>query len=214
MMKRIALLMSAAVLFACSEEEIQDTGYTMRVQAGEVTGKTQSVSLTNGWVNVTEVELEDENEIDSLEVEIDIEGLYQFDLITGNSTPAFPSYMMPAGTYTELEVQMGDDDSSTQSVHLEADYSDTAGNVVPLIVDIMEEIELEIEDEVNGIQVQPNQISTLNVVMGINAILNTIDLSTATQTNGQILINAQSNTSLYTQLVELLNVEIEVEDDD
>lgn len=168
--------------------------------------------MTNGYVNVTEVELENEDQNDT-EVEIDIEGLYQFDLITGQSTPSFPTSTVPAGTYQELEVQMGDD-SSMISVYLEADYTDTTGTIVPVVVTVTEEVSIEVEDEVNGIQVQPGQVSTLDLIMGINVILSGTNLTSATINNGQININENENEALYEYIVERLNVEIEVEDYD
>lgn len=214
-MKKLILMASAVALMSCEQEQVNsDTGYSMRVVADNGAGKASSVMLTSGYANVTEVELEKEDDIDSLEVEVDIDGLYRFDLMTGVSSPAFPIVQIPAGTYHELEVKMGDDDSSLRAIHIEADYVDSNGVSTPIVIDVDQEVEFELEDEVNGIQVNANSVQQLNVVMGINAILGAIDWSLASQVNGQIVVDSQTNTVLYAQLVQLLNVECEVEDDD
>lgn len=212
-MKRILFVVALAVigLVACEKADQEVTGYSIKVLAGKSTAKTNSVTLTGGYANVTEVELENEN--DTVDVEIDIEGLYTFDLMTGISTPAFPTALVPAGTYHELEIEMGDESDTIVALCIEADYQDTSGTTIPITINITGEVEFEIEDTA-GIQITTTQINNILVLIDLNTIIGSIDWSTATVTNNEILVDKQNNQTIYEEILEMLNEEVELDDDD
>lgn len=210
-----ALLAVVAGLMACEKDVSvgEKTGYTIKVMAEQSSGKVSAITLNSGYATVTEVELENEDDVDSLEVEVDIEGNFRFDLITGISAPSFPVAYVPAGIYDELEVKLGrDDDPHIDALHLEATFTDTAGGIsTPIEIDLEEKIDIEIEDE-DGIDIQPNQINNLVVSLDIVAILEAYDWSDATVTNGVIIVDSQNNVDIYQQLIAMLSIEIKVED--
>ena len=107
---------------ACSKDEKSDpvTGYSLSLKSGPAPGKTQgTVVLNSAYAVLTEVELEDDDS-NGDDVEIDIEGEFTFDLLSGTSVPNLPLAGIPAGTYEEIEIKLGDDDNGN-AVSLYAD---------------------------------------------------------------------------------------------
>lgn len=209
-MKKLMLMMLAVTfLAACSNEELP-TGYTMSFKVGHVMQKTSHIVLDNGYAMVHEVELEKENE--AFDVEVDIEGNYRFDLITGASNPVFPMAEVNPGLYHELEIKLGNENGDV-SLYAEATYTDSAGTAYDLVLEVTHEVEFKLEDELNGISIDDQTISQLNVTLGLVQILESLDWSTYQMVNGVIRIDKDNNTTMYNAIVSALNTEIELNDD-
>lgn len=220
-MKKAVLLSLMALAFAACEKNSDDTlpgsgnnqnrvsGYQLGLQSPQFANKIQVSTIVEAWAMVTEVELEKEfNDVTTSE--IDIEGNFKVDLLTGTSNPPIPTVQIPADTYTEFGIELGDDDSPFTSL-----YAAGSTQGVNFEIEVVGEIEFEIKDEVNGIQIDPNTIHNFVVWIDIPALLNNIDFSTAQPDgDGVVRINPSSNTPLYNQIVAQLNVEVELEDDD
>lgn len=220
-MKRAALLSLITLAFAACEKNADDalpgsnnnqnlvTGYQLGLQSPQFSNKIQASTIVEAWARITEVELEKEfNDVTT--AEIDIEGNFKVDLLTGISNPPIPTVQIPADTYTEFGIELGDDDSPFTSL-----YAAGATQGVNFEIEVVGEVEFEIKDEVNGIQIDPNTINNFIVWIDIPALLNTLDFSTAQlDSDGVARINPSSNTPLYNRIVAQLNVEVELEDDD
>ena len=209
--KILGLMVASALLFASCEKEEPQTGYTISVEAGKFTGKTSAVTLSTGFVEVNEVELEFEN--DTVEIEVDIEGVYVFDLMTGVSNPAFPVAQIPAGTYHELEIAFGKNSNDT-SLYLTGAHADSAGVATNFEITIIDEFSFELEDETNGINIDPNTVSNLSVYMDIEKILEDLDWSSMQLTNGNYVINDTLNETHYDAILNALDIEVELDEDD
>lgn len=208
MNKFMILLLLATFLLACNEDKAI-TGYTVSVKSEPNKEKATSIQITSGFAIVNEVELDKDGEQFQ---EIDIEGSYRFDLVTGVSTPAFPTAEVPAGNYDELEVEMGKEDGDT-AIYIEALYSDDTSSVNVYIA-IDEELEFELEDEVNGVNIDPNTISQLNITLNLSAILSNEDWSQASRSSGAIYVSRNNNTVIYYNIVSAINTEIDLDEDD
>lgn len=204
--------MAMVVLNACTAEAPKvETGYTLELKAGVFAGKTSAVALQRAYAVVNEVELERES--DTADFEIDVQGEYTFDLLTGLSTPAFPIALIPSGIYEELEIELEQEGNDT-TVYVEATFTDSIGAVWPVILTVTESIELEIEDELNGIAIDSNAVSNLAVYWDVEGLLNAANLETAQKVNGIIYLDEDHNEGRYEAIVEALNVEIEIDDND
>lgn len=208
-MKKITLLiLSATLLMACNKEKAL-TGYSISVSSEPQKQKAATIQLTSGYATVTEVELEKDSQPYQ---EIDIEGSYRFDLLTGQSTPAFPTALVPAGNYDELEIKMGDEDGVT-AIYIEALYTDVNGST-DVFIEITDNLEFKLEDEVNGINIDPNTISQLNITLNLTAILGNVDWSQASKNGGSIYVDKNNNTLIYSNIVSAINTEIDLDEDD
>ena len=202
-------MLAVTFLAACSNEELP-TGYTLSFKVGHVMKKVSQIQLNEGYAMVHEVELEKENE--QYDIEVDIEGNFKFDLLTGESTPAFPMAEVDPGLYHELEIKLGDEEGDV-SLYAEATYTDTSGTSYDVVLEVTHEVEFKLEDELNGISIDEETISQLDVTLGLVQILEDLDWSTYQMTNGEIRIDRNTNTDMYNAIVSALNTEIELNDD-
>ncbi len=215
LMKKIWLpaLALLALGTACSEDEKSDpvTGYSLSLKSGSAPGKTQgTVVLNSAYAVLTEVELEDDDS-NGDDVEIDIEGEFTFDLLLGTSVPALPLASIPAGTYEEIEIKLGDDDNGS-ALSLSANGTRDA---VAFEIEVRGEVEFSMEDDVNGIVISPNQTTPMTAYMAIATAIDQLDWSSATaDSDGVVRINATSNPSMYSDFLSKLQAEVEIEDED
>lgn len=208
--KIFGLLTITALMVACGKEDTL-TGYTISLKLGSINGKVNPITITGGFAEVNEVEVE--NESDSFDFEVDVEGTFRFDLLTGVSSPSFPVAQIPSGTYDELSIEMGKRDNDT-AVYIEAVYEDASGNTTDVIVTITHEIKFELEDETNGINIDQNTISNLTVTLDIEKIMSAMDWDNVTLTDGKIVVNKDINRSHYDQILNALNIEVDLDEDD
>lgn len=215
-MKKSKFLVFTAALglaiSSCTTPNDGITGYTLELRTGAHSGKNSAVQITKGYAVINEVELEADLS-DTNEVEIDVEGVYVFDLITGTSTPEFPIAQIPTGIYNELEIGLWQNTSDT-TVELEGVYTDNLGTDIPLFVTITESIGLEIEDDLNGFAIDTNMINNMVVYWDFEKILLSSGIDSAVVSNGQLRIDAENNEEIYDRVVEKMNIEIEVDDND
>ncbi|NVK28339.1 MAG: DUF4382 domain-containing protein [Flavobacteriia bacterium] len=215
----ILSLLAIIGLASCEEAQLDGTnstttGYSMQMQSTDASNKFGELNFTSAFAVVTEVELERESESEDGESEIDITGNYRVDLMTGESMPEFPTVEVEAGVYEELEVTIGSEDLSETAIYLEGEYETIAGISYNFELEIVGEIELEIEDENDGIIIESNDVRDILVSIDLNTIVSSMDFDNASvNSNGVIVISAQSNEDLYAQFIAMLNVEVEAEDE-
>lgn len=210
--KLLSAVLMALFVSSCSTPNDGITGYTLEMRSGSQSGKNTTIQITKGNAIINQVELE-ASLSDTTDIEVDVEGIYRFDLITGESTPTFPIAQIPTGIYNELEIGLWQNSSDT-TIELEGVYTDSFGNDIPLFVTITESIGLEIEDDLNGFQIDTNTINNLVVYWDFESILINSGIDSAVANNGQLKIDAVNNEAIYDLIVEKLNIEIEVDDND
>ena len=210
------LMIAAAVLMsatACKKDENVNntTGYSLTMRAGAAP-RTTAWSISEAWARVHEIELESEIENGGNGSEIDIEGTFMVVLLTGISNPPIPQVIIPAGTYNELEVQLGDDDNngSGQVVFFIKGTGPANGNTVPFEVAITQAFELEILDDDAGIFLPAGDIKNLTIWVDVMNALGTLNLDGITpDADGVIRISETKNSSLFFGFLALLHGELE-----
>ncbi|NVK05884.1 MAG: hypothetical protein HWD92_13755 [Flavobacteriia bacterium] len=219
-MKYYVLSLLAMIgLVSCEEAELNnrtqsETGYTVDMQSTESSNKAGEFNLATAWMLVTEVELESEDEMEGEETEIDIEGEYFVDLLTGTVEPEFPIVEVEPGEYEELELTIGSEEENTTAIYLEGSFETFANLTYELEVEITGSFELELEDERdNVIEITRDNVKEILVQVDLEAIIAQLDLGSASVNNtGVIVINTSSNEDLYASFMAMLASQIELDD--
>lgn len=194
---------------SCSkDEEATSGGYTLRI-GDQLNKKSTTIQISQAIAYLEEVELEREvSDDDENEVEIDIEGRFTVDLLTGNTTPEIPSTEIAPGTYHELELEFGDEDRLAFDIR--GTYTDTSGQSFDFNLSTIQELEFEIEAEGNGLVIPEDYFTTLYVSIPVSDALQTLDWTSAVKdANNVININQQSNASILTAFLNALQLEVD-----
>ena len=230
------LLLSASLVFQSCDNGVDpamtQTEMTFKAVTSQNTinsnGRTEVTGLefTSALLGVTEIEIEgpeseevedgeeESEEGEEEENEIEYEGEFVIDLLNGTSTPDLGVAELPAGNYTELEVEMSPILEDGNTLFLAFNFiPDGASDLVYVEYTNQSVLELEIEDP-NGIVLEEGAISALIVQLDLDALFSNIDLSNATaDEDGVIRINATSNTDLAYAIAANLANALEVGED-
>lgn len=170
--------------------------------------KSSSIQVQSAIAFLEEVELEKEVGNDDDELEIDIEGRFRVDLLTGLSSPEIPTAQIEPGNYHELELEFGDEDR--QAFEISGTYTDTSGQIFNFTLSTIAELEFEIEAEGNGLVIPADYFVTLNVNFPVASALNNLDWNSANVGTGNtILINQQNNSALLAAFLQNLNLQVD-----
>jgi len=152
---------------------------------------------------------EDDNE------EIEFEGNFVVDLITGTSTPDFGAADITPGLYEEIEIEMGPILDGGLTMFVAFQYTPDGGTEsVSYEFSTTEEIEFELENE-SGFFLDENALNQMLIVIDLDVIFANVDLSNATADSDRIVrINNSSNSQLYGQIFQSLNDAMEGGEDD
>ena len=140
-MKTRSLLLAGALafgMFACGEDEVTLENSPAQVSMAFTTvksptgtssgGRMLSNGLTfkSGFITIREVQFEAETSTDS--VEVNLAQITKIDFATGATTPDISGLAIPAGTYSEVEVEIElQDDGDQPSMVLEGTFVDDEG---------------------------------------------------------------------------------------
>lgn len=192
---------------SCSKDETSNQGgYNLRI--GDTLNKRSTgIQVNSAVAYLEEVELEKEVGDDD-ELEIDIEGRFTVDLLTGTSNPEIPTTQIEPGTYHELELEFGDEDR--MAFDIRGTYTDTSGTSYDFTVSTIAELEFEIEAEGNGLVIPADYFVTLNVNFPVSTSLASLNWDSATiGTGNTIVINQQSNAALLAAFLQSLSLEVD-----
>lgn len=209
-MKKVSGLLALALILglsSCSkDDENTQGGYTIRIGDG-LNKKANSLQVTKALAYLEEVELEREVGDDD-EEEIDIEGRFTVDLLTGNSNPPIPTVEITPGNYHELELEFGDEDR--MALDIAGTYTDTSGTSFGFTLSLISELEFEIEAEGNGLVITEDDFTTLNVRFPVTQALQSLNWASASvDANNNITINQQTNASLLNSFLSALQLEVD-----
>ena len=211
-MKKVSVLfLPLLIVFASACNKDKEGAYRLNVIAKSAKSSSATFQLNSASCYVTELELEaddDDYRDDDDRNEIDLEGRYLVDLLTGNSSPALPEIDVVSANYDELEIEFGeDDDQGIYSFRVEGSYND-GSNDIPVIIEIEEELSYELEDD-NGISIDEDLTSQILITVDLQSALAAVDFSQAQIQNGSIIIDDDNNTSLYSDFVDALELELD-----
>lgn len=177
-----------------------------------------NVSLAEFWVNFTEIELErDEGFYDS-EDDIELQGPFEINLLSGNSIQLV-DIKIPNGIYEEIEFEFAKSKNSEsilfgKSMELTGEIN---GQAFVFSHDFEDEIEIDYEDS-NQSLVIDNNTKEVIINFDLNAVLDMVDLSTATDDDGDGLItisptDMDGNNELAEVLKQAIKTQIELMED-
>lgn len=178
----------------------------------------ENVSLNQFWVNFTEIELElDEGFYDS-DDDIELKGPFEIDLLSGNSIQLV-DIEIPNGIYEEIEFEFEKSKNSEsilfgKSMELTGEIN---GQAFVFWHDFEDEIEIDYEDSNQSLVIDNNTKEVL-INFDLNAVLAMVDLSTATDGDGDGMItisptDMDGNNDLAEVLKQAIKLQIELMDD-
>lgn len=202
----LSLFLSLLLFSGCSEDESNETaGYRLNITAASAK-KALTWNIQSATAYVHEVELEQESDSDTNEMEVDIEGLFEVNLLTGVQTPQIPTANIDPGQYNELEIELGDENE--EALDIRATYTDSSGTV-DVVINLFQELEFEIENEDGNISIPAGVIKNLQVTFPVLPALQSLDLSNATRNGNVINIGNGDNPTLAVQFLAALNLEVD-----
>lgn len=142
------------------------------------------------------------------EDEIEFEGLFVFDLISGTSTPNFE---VTPGLYEEIEVETAPILPNGKSAFITFEVT-KGSQTFKVEFSTSAKIELEIERD-EGFQIDGGSLTQILVLLKLDMLFANIDFSLATVgTDGVIRINETSNTALFNMIKGNLNESFETDE--
>ena len=179
--------------------------------------------FTEVYAGVTEIELEtleeqseeEENGGESEDEEIEFEGNFIINLLTGTSDPDFGMSELLAGVYQEVEIEFDNilDGGNTLVANF---YFVADGTTDTTFVEFSteEEFEIEIENEA-GYVFDGGIVNSILVTLDLDVLFGAIDFSAlAVDGDGVIRISEDSNQSVMENIVESLEDALEAEEED
>lgn len=212
-MKRSIIPIAAVIALAatsCKKEnsEAGQIGYQIKpanstaTLAGTKTGATVSSASTITWTSgsmvVSEIDFEAESE--NVEVEFELKKENTVDLFS--PSPVLGTVTVPDGTYEEVELKLELKKKTTGAAPLilKGDYYDANGVKTPIEFHFDENIEIEVEAE-NVVISSQDYTGIINIQL--NKLLTNVtasDLSGVSITDGKIIVDGTTNTSLYNKM--------------
>ena len=229
----VALIAFSAVLIqSCAEDENIPTdaqaSFEMRAVTSTTTpaagGRvaTTGFTFTEVFAGVTEIELEtreedleeEENGEDANE-EVEFEGNFIINLLTGTSDPDFGLSELLAGVYQEVEVAFENILPGGNTLIVNFNFT-PEGATEPTFVEFStaEEFELEIENEA-GLILDQGAVNAILVTLDLDVLFASIDFgSLVADEDGVIRINENANSDLMQEIIERLDVALEAEEEE
>ena len=172
-----------------------------------------SVTWTNGSAYADKIEFEAEKDDDN-EVEYESRVARRIDLFAPVSQ--LGNISLPPGRYEEIEIEVDLAPSITDTAFiLRGSFTNNIGYTVPVVFYINEllEFKAEAEDISIGSAADITALTTLDLSQLTTGITESM-LSSATLTNGVLVISATSNAALYSVILSNINNIDDVELDD
>lgn len=162
-----------------------------------------SITWTSGSLYISEIDFEAKSK--NVGIEYELKQAVNVDLF--NLSPLLGSITIPDGTYDEVELKLELKKSTSNiPLTLKGSYTDANGAKIPVEFYFNEEFEVEVEAENLVVNGNRDYIGLINIQL--NKFMTNIisaDLSSASKTNGVIIISSTSNMNLYAKLKANLN---------
>lgn len=181
-------------------------------------GIDDNVTLTKFLINFKEIELELQEGFYDSDDDVELKGPFEIDLLSGNSIQLI-DIKIPNGIYEEIEFEFDKSEKSTselfgKSMKLTGEIN---GQPFEFWHDFEEEIEVDYEDSNQKLVIDDNTKEVI-IDFDLNAVLAMVDLSTATDNDGDGLItispkDLDGNNALAAALKKAIKEQIELMDD-
>ncbi len=162
-------------------------------------GSNNSINWTSGTLNIQKAELDAKKE--AVAVSYEYKNLTTVDLLSAGIVTG--SIAIPMGTYSDVEVKLSLANSAANPpLTLKGIYTDGAGVKTNIQFVYNEALDLKMAGQKFVIASADKYVA--NVTLELNSLVKTVEtpnLTAATRTNGEIVINATTNRSLYDKIV-------------
>ncbi|MBR8537666.1 hypothetical protein KDU71_19000 [Carboxylicivirga sediminis] len=204
----VLALLTLGVL-ACSDDDNQSPeskNATLLMKSSAVNLKTAyEITFAEATIHVEEVEFES-LEIDGDDFDVDFEGPFAIDLLTGISQPKIPTAYLLPGKYEEVEVELDDDVSPNIQV-AGSQYIDDENSIDFVFMadeDIDFEAEAEAEDVGQAYLFEVIEGENINIVMEfkLNEWFKSVEFSSGiANEDGIVVVSKTENEQLYQQII-------------
>lgn len=229
----VLLAISAIMMQSCGDDNLPTeamASFEMKAVTNASTlatsGRVEAAgyTFTEVFVGVTEIELEtleenreEEENGESEDEEVEFEGNFIIDLLTGVSDPDFGFTELLSGVYEEVEIEFENILEGNNTLIAKFHFT-PEGSTEPTFVEFStaEEFEIEIENEA-GFVLDGGMLNSILVTLDLDVLFASIDFSSLQAgEDGVIRINEHSNSALMESIVEKLETALEAEelDDD
>lgn len=223
---------SILMIQACGEDEDLPTNaqasFEMKAVSNTSTlanGRVEAVgyTFTEVFAGVTEIEfetLEEEEEEEanggeSEDEEVEFEGNFVINLLTGTSDPDFGLAELLSGVYQEVEMEFDNILEGEKTIVVNF-YFIAEGSTDTTFVEFSsaEELEIEIENEA-GFVLDDSVVNLILVTLDLDILFGSIDYNTlAVDEDGVIRINEDSNSEFAHSIIESLEEALEAEEEE
>lgn len=234
--KIVAMLLLAVVFQSCETDPAVDNmqldtqaNVEMRAISGQsplINGRTISEMIpvfTKVTAGVTEIEFEtleeqmedSDKEYDYDSDEIEFEGRFEVNLLTGESTPDFGLSSLLPGVYEEIEIEFDDILEGGHTLIAQFYFADSSSNDTTFVeFTTSEEFELELEND-NGFIVDEGTINSVLVTLDLDVLFGAIDFGSAVVDEDDVIrINKDSNQGLANLIVSRIEQAMDADDYD
>ena len=166
-------------------------------------------TFSKALIGISEIDFEIETGSDDNDFEY--EGRYQFNILTGASSPAISSTKITPGTYHELEINIDNVLTSGKSIEISGTYDNGTTYQFEFTSTLNEDYDIE-----NTTGINANAGETVNFILSLNleALFNGVDFTTADVDNDNIIrINSSSNSNLASIIENNLDNIMDFDDD-
>lgn len=222
---------------ACSSDDSSAPGEnqgTLKIVAnasyGDLGNRTTSgiadanVTLSSFLINIEEIELEFADDHDRLDNyynsddDIELKGPFEYDLLSGDEFELVNVYI-PNGIYEEIEFEFDKSENPDSELYGKSMQLKGEINGQPFVFwhDFEEEIEIDFDDAERNLIINNNSLE-IAIHFDLNAVLANVDLSTATDNDGDGIItispqDTDGNNGLANALKEAIKDQIELMED-
>lgn len=181
------------------------------------------LEILEGYIQIKELEMELEgrNSDGRFEKEYDVR-FDEIKKVTFNQSDESSDFFfnIPEAEYKEIEMEIDlIDNRNEPSIHLQGQYQTTAGQILPVIFEYFGDdidFEIEIESKRDNEYFKVDRVNNPLALLEINAHrwfrdINSAELADAAVEDGKILINRNTNRTLYSKIVKRIEASSEIE---
>lgn len=234
-MKKTILITLVAIVAFMAQSCGEDANLPTEAQASfELRAVTTSSSTTGGriansgytftevFAGVTEIELEtleedldEEENGESEDEEVEFEGKFVINLLTGTSDPDFGLAELVSGIYQEVEVEFDSILEGNNTLIVNFNFiPEGATDTTFVEFSTAENFEIEIENEA-GFVLDGGMVNSILVTLDLDVLFASIDFSAlVADQDGVIRINENSNRELMESIVEKLEIALDAEEEE
>ncbi|MFW5819929.1 MAG: hypothetical protein ACOCWA_01460 [Bacteroidota bacterium] len=176
--------------------------------------QTKELAFHSGSIILSEVEFEVETDNDSIEIDFELEASTVVDFATGETSPDISFIQIPAGTYSEMEVEIElQDEDDNPSIVLYGIYTDVDGTNHDVRFEFNSGETFEVERE-GSVAFSSNESVLAQITIDPGAWFQDISneqLAAAEKVENVIVISENHNTDIFDTVADGLDLATEVE---